>query len=382
MTGCSPQDASLEAGTSSPEAFLERVRAAAAALHEKDPSAPVIASGDAAAAAAFAAFGEAEEIDAWRFPQDVPKDALADLRKTFDASGGKAVAFLTGSESYAPRFAAAAGGKLKGRAGAPLLVAGTGRVYVIAPDGRITWEKKGCGNVHCARLHDGHVYYANGALYRVPYPCAPDTRPVCVWRPQVPQGGGVLGFTIAPDGAIVMALNSTSEILELKDGREVVRFKVDCRDDKGQTPGAHARLRMVRKTAQGTYLVCCAGAARVREYDKTGVCIWQQRVPVLAFDCHRRANGNTLVGHVSGVTEYTPDHQVAWSFDGAQTPSLRLSCFCSVQETPEGHFIFGTWSNGEPDGSKATACEITREKKAVWAWYPTGDANMMSVIAL
>ena len=155
-----------------------------------------------------------------------------------------------------------------------------------------------------------------------------------------------------------------------------------CKNAKGETPGAHGRLRMVRKTAAGTYLVCCAGASMVREYDKAGKLIWEQSVPVLAFDVLRRANGNTLIGHVSGVTEYTPDHKVAWEFKGDDVPSLKLACLCGVQELADGNIVVGSWANGEPDGSKATACEINRDKKIVWAWFPKSDANMMSAFRL
>lgn len=378
------EDPAISAASGTPEEHLERVRAAAAALHEKDPSAPVIASGDVKSAAAFAAFGEAEEIDAWRFPADVKDSDLAALRKTFDASGGKAVAFVKGDDPVVPRYSSPASGKLKGRLASPVLMAGTGRVYVISPEGKVIWEKTGCGNIHRAWLHDGYVYYSNGSLYRVAYPGTGDraAKPELVWRPKVPQGGGVLGFTVEKDGTIVMALNSTSEILELKDGKETVRFAVDSKNAKGETPGAHGRLRMVRKTAAGTYLVCCAGASMVREYDKSGKKIWEQSVPVLAFDCVRRANGNTLVGHVSGVTEYSPDHKTVWEFKGADVPSLNLACLCGVQELPNGNIVIGTWANGESDGSKATACEINRKKKIEWAWFPVSDANMMSVFKL
>jgi len=380
VVGCQDDSAIPSAGVS-PEEHLERIRSSATALHESDPSAAVVASGDTKAAAAFAVLGEAEEIDAWRFPSDVSDSDLAALRKTFDASGGKAVAFVKGNGSIKPIFSAPAGGKLKGRLSSPVLMAGTGRAYVVGPDGKVTWEKIGCGNIHRVWMHGGYVYYSNGSLYRVPYPGSGDplAKPELVWRPDVVKGGGVLGFTVEKDGSIVMALNSTSEILELKDGKEVVRFPVDCKNAKGETPGAHGKLRMVRKTAAGTYLVCCAGASIVREYDKSGKLVWEQSVPVLAFDCLRRANGNTLVGHVSGVTEYTPDHKVAWEFKGNDVPSLKLACLCGVQEMPDGNIVIGTWANGEPDGSKATACEINREKKIAWAWFPTSDANMMSV---
>ena len=57
------------------------------------------------------------------------------------------------------------GGWLEGSLDAPLLVSGQGRVYRLAPDGRIAWQQAGCGNLHRAYLlGDGSLLYSNGAL--------------------------------------------------------------------------------------------------------------------------------------------------------------------------------------------------------------------------
>ena len=65
-------------------------------------------------------------------------------------------------------------GVLKGELESPLLVAAltghTGRVYLLGTDGRIVWEQTGCGNVHCARLSGGRLFYSNGRLWRVDEP--------------------------------------------------------------------------------------------------------------------------------------------------------------------------------------------------------------------
>ena len=53
---------------------------------------------------------------------------------------------------------------------------------------------------------------------------------------------------------------------------------------------------------------------------------------------------------------------------------------CGIQELANGNLVIGTWANGELDASKATAFEITREKKLVWAWRPNADRNMMTAV--
>ena len=152
---------------------------------------------------------------------------------------------------------------------------------------------------------------------------------------------------------------------------------MDARDAAGKLPGRHGRLRLVRKTRAGTYLVCCAGAACVREFDRKGKLLWEQPAPPFAFDCLRRANGNTIVSHLDGVTEFTPDHQKSWSFSCADAPDLKLAYICGIQERRNGNLVLGTWSNGSSAREKATACEITRDGKVVWS-YAADDANSMT----
>ncbi|MGN0847240.1 MAG: hypothetical protein ACI4RA_07645 [Kiritimatiellia bacterium] len=364
-----------------PQEYLETVRRVAGVARATDPRAVVGGGGVYATddfAKAFIGLGESEEIDFWQVAEPTPARVKL-LRGLFDGAGGKAVRLVdaVGKPLDAPVKRASA--RLEGKLSAPLLVAGTGRAYILEPDGKVSWQRTGCGNIHRVQRHGGYVYYSNGDLYRCRLP---GTQAELVYRPKTRAGAGVLGFEVLPNGNVVMAVNSTDEVIELeaRTGRELVRFKVNPKNAKGGTPGAHGHLRMVRKTAKGTYLVCCAGAACVREYTADGKLVWEQAVPVLAFDCIRRANGNTLVSHLTGVTEYAPDHRAVWSFVCGDLPNLRLANLCGIQETKAGNLVVGTWANGEPDATRATAFEITREKKLVWAWYPNADRNMMTAV--
>ena len=258
----------------------------------------------------------------------------------------------------------------------PLLVAGLGRAYILGTNGVVTWEQKNCGNIHRVWMRGGDVYYSNGDLYKVSPP-GHEARLVC--RPVAREGGGLFGYVVLPDGGIVIAENGSESVVELAPGstNEVVRFKVDVRDAKGTTPDAHNRLRMIRKTAAGTYLVCCSGAHVVREYDRSGKLVWEQPTPALAFDVLRRANGNTVISSLGQIEEYTPGHQVVWSFTCADAPDLKLANLCGLQELPEGDLVVGTYANGSPDQSRVTAFQVTRGKKIVWS-YAAPDHNMMT----
>ena len=361
--------------------YLEIVRAMASGVRAADPSAAIGAGGPCATddfAKAFIGFGESEEIDFWQIADPTP-ERVKMLRGLFDSAGGRAVRLVDAKGASLDPVAKTAPSRIDGTLPSPLLVAGTGRAYVLEPNGKISWLRTGCGNIHRVQRCGDSVYYSNGDLFRCRLP---HTKAELVYRPKSRVGAGVLGFEVMPNGNIVLAVNSTDEIVELEagTGREIVKFRADPKNAKGETPGAHGHLRMIRKTAKGTYLVCCAGAGCVREYDARGKLVWEQSVPVMAFDCWRRANGNTLVSHITGVTEYTPDHREVWSFKADELPELGLSVLCGIQELANGNLVIGTWANGELDASKATAFEITREKKLVWAWRPNADRNMMTAV--
>lgn len=361
--------------------YLEIVRAMASGVRAADPSAAIGAGGPWVTddfAKAFIGFGESEEIDFWQIADPTP-ERVKMLRGLFDSAGGRAVRLVDAKGASLDPVAKTAPSRIDGTLPSPLLVAGTGRAYVLEPNGKISWLRTGCGNIHRVQRCGDSVYYSNGDLFRCRLP---DTKAELVYRPKSRVGAGVLGFEVMPNGNIVLAVNSTDEIVELEagTGREIVKFRADPKNAKGETPGAHGHLRMIRKTAKGTYLVCCAGASCVREYDARGKLVWEQSVPVMAFDCWRRANGNTLVSHITGVTEYTLDHREVWSFKADELPELGLSVLCGIQELANGNLVIGTWANGELDASKATAFEITREKKLVWAWRPNADRNMMTAV--
>jgi len=241
----------------------------------------------------------------------------------------------------------------------PLLTTGGGRVTCLDASGCEAWSVGGCGNIHQAELHGGWVYYSNGDLWRV----RPDgSERSLVYRPCAADG--LFGFEFQSNGNLVIAENGTSDVVELAAGttNAVVRFRADPRCPDGTMPGRHVRYRMVHKTAAGTYLVCCSTARTLREYDAKGALVWEQTCGTLVFDAVRRANGNTLISHFDGISEFTPDHKVVWTFPA----NGELANLCGLRELPNGDLLVGTYARGKPDGSVTTAFRLTRDKRVVW----------------
>ena len=299
----------------------------------------------------------------------------ADFAQTLDAFGE--------GEEYVWRADADTARALVGKLPSPLLCAGYGRAYLLDPSGAEVASWEGCGNIHRVIKTPDYLWWSNGRVWRVPLAGG---KPELVFKAANEVGGGILGFTVENDGSVVMAVNSTREIVELAPPRDFppnspftvrTRFKVDARDANGKEPGPHGALRMIRKTAAGTYLVCVSSAAKVCEYDAAGKLLWEQPAPPFAFDCLRRANGNTLISHLDGVTEFTPDHKAVWKIICSDFPELKLQHLCGLQELSNGNLVIGTWANGSPAREHATAFEVTRDKKVVWA-HRAADANMMT----
>jgi hypothetical protein len=260
-----------------------------------------------------------------------------------------------------------------------LLVSGGGRAYIMDESGKITWEQKKCGNIHRAMKFGDWIYYSNSNIFRVNIKTGAKE---LFYQPSPTEG--VFGFEILRDGNIVVAENGTDYITELKaETKEpVVRFKGDPTGKNGKMPNKHHHYRMIRKTQSGTYLVACSGVNTVREYDKNGKLIWEQPTPQLAFEAVRRSNGNTLLSHLTAVTEYTPDHKIVWSFSCKDKPELNLANLCGIQELANGNIVIGTYANGKPDGSRVTALEITRDKDVVWSYSATDDRSMMTAFLI
>lgn len=271
-----------------------------------------------------------------------------------------------------------------------LLVSANGRAYVLDEDLSVSQEVNGCGNLHRAFYHGNWMYYSNGSLWRVRRDGTGARE--CVYRAE--KGEAVFGFEVLPDGGLLVADNAADRVLEFAPLAESARlplaaadarvsFSVNAADAAGKLPNAHTHLRMIRKTPQGTYLVCAAAAGFVREYDRTGRLVWEQEAKPLAFEAVRLANGNTLVAHLTALTEFTPDHRAVWTFTPADAPELKLKNLCGIFFRPDGRLVVGTYANGEKTGTQTTTFVLDRgTRKVVWRYASGRDRNMMSAVPL
>ena len=260
-------------------------------------------------------------------------------------------------------------GKLEGK----LLAVGDGRVLILNPDGSIGWQHQAAGLLHDVwMLPSGNVLYADGNSVTE---ITPDRKVVFQYKAADSHGGGTYACQRLEDGNTLIGENSTGKVLEVDPQGKVV-FELQTKDTK---PGDHQNLRMVRKLANGNFLVCHSGAHVVREYRPDGTVAWEQKTPNLAFAAIRKANGNTLVSALASLVEYKPDGAIAWEFKNSDIPGLTITNMTGMHLLSNGNIVTGCYQAYQ-GGRGCGLVEITPDKKALWSFASPATAGTMMAV--
>lgn len=259
-------------------------------------------------------------------------------------------------------------GKLDGK----LLAAGDNRVMILNLDGSIAWETP-AGLTHDVwMLPNGNVLFADGNAVTE---MTPEKSVVFQYKAPSQQGGGSYACQRLDNGNTVIGENSSGKVLEV-DAKGKVVFELQTKDAK---PGDHHNQRMVRKLANGNYLVCHSGGHVVREYKPDGSVAWEQKTPNLAFAAIRKANGNTLVSTLGSLIEYQPDGAIAWEFKNSEIPGVTITNMTGIQLLANGNIATGCYSAYQ-GGKGCGLLEITPDKKLVWSFTSPQTANSMMAV--
>ena len=261
----------------------------------------------------------------------------------------------------------------EGKPEAQVLAAGNGRVLLLSPQGDVVWEHK-AGTVHDVwMLPNGNVLFADGNITEV----TRDHKVVFEYKPEVQKGGGAYSCQRLPNGNTVVGENASGRVVEVdKDGKVVFSLMTNV----GKTD-EHHHMRVVRKLANGNYLVSHSQGNVVREYRPDGTTAWEKPTKALAFAAVRLANGNTLVSSLSQITEYDKDGNQVWEFKKDDLPGVVIQNMTGIQVLPNGNVVTGCYSAYTKDGAGTGMLEITRDRKLVWRYVSPGrrDTSMMGV---
>jgi len=258
----------------------------------------------------------------------------------------------------------------------------TRRLAIIAPDGSVEWEMK-VGAIHDAWvLPNGNILYQQGWTKIVEV--TPEKQPV--WEYDAAKMNGnegkrveVHAFQRLDHGLTMIAESGTARIIEVDKAGKIqreVKLKVN-------NPNPHSDTRLVRKIANGHYLVAHESDGFVREYDAAGKIVWDYEVPLFGkerkgghgpeafgnslFSAIRLANDNTLIGGGNGhcVLEVTPKKEIVWKLEQNDLPGITLAWVTRVERLPNGNTRFGNCHAG-PDNPQFI--EATKDKKVVWTF--------------
>jgi hypothetical protein len=250
-----------------------------------------------------------------------------------------------------------------------LLVANQSKIAVIAPDGAIEREVKVNG------LHDGALLPNGNILCQANWTKVIEVNPegAIVWEYDAANSNGNQGVPLEihslqrlENGDTLIAESGPGRLIEV-DPQGKLKHTIRLTLDK---PSKHRDTRLVRKTAQGTYLVAHEGDGKVREYDHDGKVIWEyqmQPAGALVFSAIRLENGNTLIGsgHGKSVIEVNPRGQIVWKLSQEDLPDIKLASVTRVERLPNGNTRFGNCHAGP---NMPLCIEVTPSKQVVWSY--------------
>jgi len=256
------------------------------------------------------------------------------------------------------------------------------RCAIIAPDNSLEWELK-VGGIHDASvLPNGNILLQQG--WQKVVEVTPDKK--TVWEYDSGKSNGnegkrveVHAFQRLDNGLTLIAESGPARIIEVdKDGRIQHEIKL-----KVNHPNAHSDTRLVRKIANGNYLVAHESDGTVREYDPAGKVVWEYEVSLFGkprkdghgpeafgnsiFSAIRLANGNTLIGGGNGhcVLEVSPKKEIVWKVEQNDLPGITLAWVTRVERLPNGNTMIGNCHAG-PDNPQFI--EVTPDKQVVWTF--------------
>lgn len=256
----------------------------------------------------------------------------------------------------------------KGTPSASLFLAGNNYLAKIAPDGTQQHRWPGGNNNDAWMLPNGNILIADGRAWEA------DETGKCVWeyRSEDNTGGACYSAQRLSDGSTLIGENSTGRVFEVTSTGEI-RNVIQVPLNKGNR---HQTLRMVRRLADGSTLVCRSGANIVERY-APGVYdqpIWSQKVPGLAFAAVADAEGNVYISSLAQVQKWSPKNELLWELKASET-GLPIKNMTGLHLLPNGHLIVGCYGYGKGVG----AFEVTPAKEILWTYRsdePCNDSHM------
>lgn len=274
----------------------------------------------------------------------------------------------------------------------------TGKLAIVNETGEVEWE---FANKH--DVHDLHLLPNGNILTHTSHTTVVEITPKkeIAWKYEAKPKDGYTGrvevhaFQRLDDGNTMVAESGNTRIVEVNPKGEIVKT-IPLAVAK---PDAHRDTRMVRKLANGHYLVCHEGEGAVKEYDADGKVTWDYKLDlngrkrsgghgpeghgVEVYGAVRLESGNTLIagGNNNRVLEVNPKGEIVWQIDQKDLPGITLAWVTTLQVLPNGNVVIG---NCHGTDKNPQLIEVTRDKQVVWTFkdFKTFGDNLASAQVL
>ena len=261
--------------------------------------------------------------------------------------------------------------------GHPFLCAdyGQGKVLLVSAAGKVEWEYALRSPQDVWLLPNGNFLFSHlgGALE-----ITRDKQ--IVWQYATEKGNEVHTCQPLPDGRVLLGECGACRVIEVdREGKIQKEIKVAT-----TTKSTHGQMRIVRKTAAGTYLVTLTGEHAVVEYDGQGAEIRKFKVPGNPYEALRLPNGNTLVccGDGHKLIELDPQDKVVWEINENDLAGHPLRFVAGVQRLASGNTVVCNWGGHGHVGQQPQIFEVTPQLKVVWQVFDNQQFRTISHIQL
>jgi hypothetical protein len=246
------------------------------------------------------------------------------------------------------------------------------RIFMVNSEGIITWEFEDRRVHDFWLLENGNILYARPSIIN-----EVNWEKEITSRYKAPAGYRLYTCQPLPNGNILTAINgSDTRILEIDSEGHVVLEIITAKA---------GRIRLCRKTSEGTYLLAARSEHAIWEYAADGELLREIKAPGNVYLGVRLENGNTMIacGDGHAVVEVDPRDNVVWKLEENDLPGIPMRFGADFQLLPNGNLLFCNWGGHGHVGGQAQLVEVTRDKEITWAledWQRFGTPCHVQVL--
>jgi len=238
-----------------------------------------------------------------------------------------------------------------------------GKVFIVAPDGKIEWE------FQTTSCNDLWVLPNGNLLFNTGHGVKEVTREKQVVFDYQSKSEIYACQRLTSGNTFIGECNS-GRLLEVEPSGRIakeVRLLPEGKD------GGHLYMRNARRLADGHYLVTHYGEQIVREYDADGKVVLEIPAAGGPHSAARLPNGNTVItcGDLPGgarVFEVDKSGKAVWQVQSDELPGISLKFVAGFQRLPNGNTVICNWLGHGQLGKSPHLIEITPDKRVVWTF--------------